>query len=258
MQEDLRQLVLQRLERDYGLKHRSGTSYMRGGVCPACSKKELYTFEPKPWVIKCGREAKCGHELHVKDLYDDLFDDWSKRFPITQASPTASADAYLESSRGFALAPLRGLYTQESYYDIKVKEGTATVRFALDKGGWWERLIDRPHRFGKQKARFAPGKSYAGAWWCAPSAAELMRTATEVWIVEGIFDAIALLQHGVCAVSAMSCNAFPDESCGGWRSYAPAICRRWCGAWTTSLARATTPTSMPAAPMHWASIAVRR
>ncbi|PPU59428.1 bifunctional DNA primase/helicase [Xanthomonas arboricola pv. corylina] len=204
--------MLQRLERDYGLKHRSGTSYMRGGVCPACSKKELYTFEPKPWVIKCGREAKCGHELHVKDLYDDLFDDWSKRFPITQASPTASADAYLESSRGFALAPLRGLYTQESYYDIKVKEGTATVRFALDKGGWWERLIDRPHRFGKQKARFAPGKSYAGAWWCAPSAAELMRTATEVWIVEGIFDAIALLQHGVCAVSAMSCNAFPDES----------------------------------------------
>ncbi|MCC5075681.1 toprim domain-containing protein [Xanthomonas campestris pv. campestris] len=212
MQEDLRQLVLQRLERDYGLKHRSGTSYMRGGVCPACSKKELYTFEPKPWVIKCGREAKCGHELHVKDLYDDLFDDWSKRFPMTQASPTASADAYLESSRGFALAPLRGLYTQESYYDIKVKEGTATVRFALDKGGWWERLIDRPHRFGKQKARFAPGKSYAGAWWCAPAAAELMRTATEVWIVEGIFDAIALLQHGVCAVSAMSCNAFPDES----------------------------------------------
>ncbi|CAD7378291.1 toprim domain-containing protein [Xanthomonas arboricola] len=212
MQEDLRQLVLQRLERDYGLKHRSGTSYMRGGVCPACSKKELYTFEPKPWVIKCGREAKCGHELHVKDLYDDLFDDWSKRFPITQASPTASADAYLESSRGFALGPLRGLYTQETYYDIKSKEGTATVRFALDKGGWWERLIDRPHRFGKQKARFAPGKSYAGAWWCAPAAAELMRTATEVWIVEGIFDAIALLQHGVCAVSAMSCNAFPDES----------------------------------------------
>ncbi|OAX58897.1 toprim domain-containing protein [Xanthomonas translucens] len=212
MQEDLRQRVLQRLERDYGLKHRSGTSYMRGGKCPACSKKELYTFEPKPWVVKCGREAKCGHELHVKDLYDDLFDDWSKRFPVTQTSPTASADAYLESSRGFVLMPLRGLYTQETYYDIKSKEGSATVRFALDKGGWWERLIDRPHRFGKQKARFAPGKSYAGAWWCAPAAAELMRTATDVWIVEGIFDAIALLQHGICAVSAMSCNAYPDES----------------------------------------------
>ncbi|MDV2452671.1 toprim domain-containing protein [Xanthomonas hortorum] len=212
MQEDLRQLVLQRLERDYALKHRSGTSYMRGGKCPACGKKELYAFEPKPWVVKCGREAKCGHELHVKDLYDDLFDDWSKRYPITQTSPTASADAYLQSSRGFALAPLRGLYTQETYYDIKIKEATATVRFALDKGGWWERLIDRPHRFGKQKARFAPGQSYAGMWWCAPAAAALMATAAEVWIVEGIFDAIALLQYGVCAVSAMSCNAYPDES----------------------------------------------
>ncbi|MBB6259348.1 hypothetical protein FHT05_003987 [Xanthomonas arboricola] len=212
MQEDLRQQVLQRLERDYALKHRSGTSYMRGGRCPACGKKELYAFEPKPWVVKCGREAKCGHELHVKDIYDDLFDDWSKRFPVTQASPTASADAYLESSRGFMLAPLHGLYTQETYYDIKTKAGTATVRFSLDKGGWWERLIDRPHRFGKQKARFAPGHSYAGVWWCAPAAAQLMKTTAEVWIVEGIFDAIALLQHGVCAVSAMSCNAYPDES----------------------------------------------
>ncbi|MBV6872216.1 toprim domain-containing protein, partial [Xanthomonas euvesicatoria] len=76
----------------------------------------------------------------------------------------------------------------------------------------WERLIDRPHRFGKQKARFAPGQSYAGVWWAAPAALTAMQTAREVWIVEGIFDAIALLQHGMCAVSAMSSNAFPEES----------------------------------------------
>jgi hypothetical protein len=212
MQEELRQKVLQRLELGYGLKPRSGTHYMRGGRCPSCSQKELYVYAPKPWVVKCGREAKCGHELHVKDLYDDLFDDWSNRYPSTPTSPTAAADAYLESSRGFGLAALRGLYTQESYYDCRTKAGTATVRFALTKGGWWERLIDRPHRFGKQKARFAPGQSYAGVWWCAPKAAELMKNAGEVWIVEGIFDAIALLQHGICAVSAMSCNAYPDES----------------------------------------------
>ncbi|MBB4728244.1 hypothetical protein FHR58_002302 [Xanthomonas arboricola] len=86
------------------------------------------------------------------------------------------------------------------------------MRFALVKGGWWERLIDRPHRFGKQKARFAPGQSYAGVWWAAPASLTAMQTAREVWIVEGIFDAIALLQHGMCAVSAMSSNAFPEES----------------------------------------------
>ncbi|MCC5052033.1 toprim domain-containing protein [Xanthomonas campestris] len=212
MQEDLRQQVLSRLERDYGLKHRSGTEYMRGGKCPSCSKKELYTNHLKPWVVKCGRQSKCGRELHVKDLYDDLFDDWSKRFQPTPAAPNAAADAYLQFSRGFDLAPLKGLYTQDSYYDRKITAGTATVRFALVKGGWWERLIDRPHRFGKQKARFAPGQSYAGVWWAAPAALTAMQTAREVWIVEGIFDAIALLQHGVCAVSAMSSNAFPEES----------------------------------------------
>ncbi|CEL40740.1 conserved hypothetical protein [Xanthomonas citri pv. citri] len=212
MQEDLRQQVLSRLERDYGLKHRSGTEYMRGGKCPSCSKKELYTNHLKPWVVKCGRQSKCGRELHVKDLYDDLFDDWSKRFQPTAAAPNAAADAYLQFSRGFDLAPLKGLYTQDSHYDRKISAGTATVRFPLVKGGWWERLIDRPHRFGKQKARFAPGQSYAGVWWAAPAALTAMQTAREVWIVEGIFDAIALQQHGMCAVSAMSSNAFPEES----------------------------------------------
>lgn len=212
MQEDLRSQVLDRLKRDYGLQHRPGTDYMRGGKCPSCGKKELYTGYLKPWVIRCGRQSKCGRELHVKDLYDDLFDDWSKRFAQTPANPNAAADAYLEFNRGFALKDLRGLYTQENYYDRKLQAGTATVRFALQKGGYWERLIDRPHRFGKQKARFKPGESYAGVWWAAPAVDAMLDTATEVWIVEGIFDSIALMLHGNAAVSAMSSNAFPEES----------------------------------------------
>lgn len=212
MQEDIRQQVLLRVERDYGLKHRQGTDYMRGGKCPHCGKKELYTSHSKPWVLRCGRQAKCGQEVYVKDLYDDLFDDYSKRHPTTEARPNAAADAYLQSARGFDLKPLQGLYSQDSHYDRTLRAGTATVRFALTKGGWWERLIDRPHRFGKQKARFAPGQSYAGVWWAAPAALTAMRDAKEVWIVEGIFDAIAHVQRGNCAVSAMSSNAYPEAS----------------------------------------------
>ncbi|WP_435605878.1 toprim domain-containing protein [Pseudomonas knackmussii] len=34
----------------------------------------------------------------------------------------------------------------------------------------------------------------------------------ELWIVEGIFDAIALLHHGIAAVAALSSNAYPEES----------------------------------------------
>ncbi|TGQ52956.1 hypothetical protein, partial [Mesorhizobium sp. M4B.F.Ca.ET.211.01.1.1] len=116
-------------------------------------------------------------------LYDDLFDDYSKSNPQTPQAPHAAADAYLATGRGFNVKPLRGLYTQESYYDRTKREGTATVRFPLVKGGWWERLIDRPHRFGKMKARFAPGESHAGARWGA-AAQDQLRTAREVWIVE--------------------------------------------------------------------------
>lgn len=212
MREDLRDQVLQRIQADYGLKQRPGTEYMRGGKCPSCGKKELYTSFAKPWVLRCGRQGKCGREIHVKDLYDDLFEDWGKRFQQTQAAPNAAADAYLQSSRGFDLTGLRGLYTQENYFDPKTRQGSATVRFGLDKGGWWERLIDRPNRFGKMKARFQPGASYAGVWWATPAVKEQLATCAEVWIVEGIFDAIAHLQHGNVAVSAMSSNQFPDTS----------------------------------------------
>ena len=202
--------VLACLERDYSLKRRG--SFLRGR-CPNCGEKDnFYTHAEHPWILRCGRLSKCRHEIRVRELYPDLFDDYSKHHPQTVERPNAAADAYLSTARGFDLAPLKGLYTQEHYFDRTLNQGTATVRFALPGGGWWERLIDRPYRFGKQKARFAPGKSYAGRWWVAPASAATLRTVREVWITEGIFDAIACQQHGLCAVSAMSCSAFPEAS----------------------------------------------
>ena len=58
MNEDIRSQVLQRLESDFGLKLRAGTNYMRGGVCPACGKKELYARHDNPWQIRCGRPER--------------------------------------------------------------------------------------------------------------------------------------------------------------------------------------------------------
>ncbi|WP_181456766.1 toprim domain-containing protein [Pseudomonas fluorescens] len=208
MKHDLRADILQRLQADYGLKHKAGR-YMREGECPACKKKELYAFHDAPWMIRCGR-GKCGQTWHVKEIYEDLFDDWSKRAPATDQHPHATARAYLEFARGFRLDLIQGWFTQETYFSGELNAGSATVRFALDKGGYWERLIDRPHRFGKMKARFKPGDSPRGVWWCPPSV-ELL-DVKELWIVEGIFDAIALVHNGIAAVSAMSSGAFPEES----------------------------------------------
>ena len=99
MEHELRAEVLRRLESDYELKHRSGTHFMRGGRCPACGKKELYTHHKNPWLIICGREGKCAQSWHVKELYEDLFDDWTKRAPSTDQYPNATARAYLEFAR---------------------------------------------------------------------------------------------------------------------------------------------------------------
>jgi hypothetical protein len=210
MDREIRSEVLRRLESDYGLQHATGTPWMRKGTCPACNKRELYSRQDEPWFIRCGRESKCGEQWHVKELFEDLFDDWSKRAPATDAAPTASADSYLQFARGFDLSLIKGWYSQDNYWSREISEGSATVRFALEKGGYWERLIDRPHRFGKMKARFAPGQSPRGHWWCPPCV-DLLE-AKELWIVEGIFDAIALLHHGIAAVSAMSSAYFPEES----------------------------------------------
>lgn len=210
MRDDLRHDVLQRIESEFGLKHRAPTNYMRGGTCPKCNKKKLYTRFDSPWQLICGRQEKCGHTVHVKEIYDDLFEDWSKRVPATENAPTATARAYLEFARGFDTSLIGGWFTQDTYYSAQHDAGSATVRFTLEKGGYWERLIDRPARFGKMKARFKPGESYKGVWWCPPCVDVL--EAKEIWIVEGIFDALALVHHNIAAVSAMSSNAFPADS----------------------------------------------
>lgn len=209
MNVDLQTDITRRLVADYELRETAG--WLRQGRCPQCGKRELYTNAESPWVVRCGRLNKCSWEGHVKDLYPDLFDSWSDRYQATPANPAASADAYLRSMRGFDVDKLKGWYTQESYHDPKVDAGTATVRFPLPGGGWWERLIDKPKRFGGKKARFAYGKPYAGEWWCPPTL-DLAGAFDALWITEGIFDTIALYSHDVASVSAMSCNNYPDKA----------------------------------------------
>lgn len=180
--------------------------WLRQGRCPSCNKRELYTHAESPWVIRCGRLNNCGYEIHLKELYPDLFNSWSERYPTTQQSPTAAADAYLSHSRGFDLTKLTGTYTQENYFDRKLGIGSATVRFEF-ANTWWERIIDQPERFGKKKANFKYGGSYAGQWFALPSV-DLVN-AKKIWLTEGVFDAIALAHHGHAAVGLMSCNNYP-------------------------------------------------
>ncbi|OZI26831.1 bifunctional DNA primase/helicase [Bordetella genomosp. 9] len=205
MKPDIHREVLARLE-PYGFKERAG--WLRQGLCPACHKKELYTNAEHPWVLRCGRLNNCGWEGHVKELFPDIFDHWSKRYAEQQkTNPNAAADAYLVHARGFDLSKIASTYSQEHYFDRDRNIGSATVRFPV-ANTWWERLIDEPSRFGKQKARFKFGGSYMGEWWTPPRVD--LNTVDELWLVEGIFDAIALLHVGIPAVALLSCNNYPS------------------------------------------------
>jgi hypothetical protein len=193
--------------RDFSFKEAG--EWLRQGVCPQCGKKELYTNREHPWVLRCGRLNKCGAEFHVKELYPELFNAWSKLYPSTEKNPNAAADAYLATGRGFDLAKLRAWgirYSQESWWDERKNEGSAVVRFPIAGDVAWERIIDDPARFGGRKASFRG--QYGGLWWFQESGIR-DQASDEIWIVEGIFDALALMHHGIRAASIMSCGNYP-------------------------------------------------
>jgi len=201
---DLSYRIRQRLDAEFHFKDRG--EYLREGLCPACGKKELWAYAENPRVVYCGRLNKCGYSAHVRDLFDDMFKSWSEHYPQTETNPNAAADAYLSDGRGFDLAPLKGHYSQETFR--KGDLTSATVRFQLTNTIHWERLIDRPERFGGDKARFSYGAKSNGLWWVYPKL-DLTSLRT-LWITEGIFNAIALNQNGIPAVSAMSSGNYPD------------------------------------------------
>lgn len=217
MYPELHREVLPRLLNEFEFKE-GKQGFLQQGRCPSCGKKELYTNYESPWVLRCGRLNKCGEELHIKELFPELFSSWSDRFPLktnpqsgTVDNPNVAADAYLQHGRGFNLTMINGWYSQGSYYCGKRDMGTATVKFALQNGASWERFIDNPQRFGKQKANFVG--SYQGYWWQPPTIDSLdLTNVKELWLTEGIFDAIALLQNAVAAFALMSCNNFPDKA----------------------------------------------
>lgn len=215
MNDQLRQEIVSRLKRDFSLVEVGNTNFLRKGTCPACGEKELYANSQKPWVLICPRNNHCGERQYVKDLYPDQFEDWSTRYEEEQKTcPTAAADAYLSIERGFDIEKIKGWYTQETFTDRKADHGrgasSATVRFQVATT-YWERLIDKIWRF-KKKAHFQYGGSYLGHWWCPPPLVGELHKQKRLYIVEGIFNAVALWLSGHAAVAAMSCNNYPEHA----------------------------------------------
>nr|VFK20190.1 MAG: Toprim-like [Candidatus Kentron sp. LFY] len=194
------------LNTEYGFQKKG--DFLRG-KCPACDKKEAWTRADRPFVVFCNRGNKCGERFTARELFPNIFDNFSKRYPTTKDDPDATARAYLLHNRGFDLASIRGRWRQGTIrIDDRYRE---TVRFLLWEGHYWERIIDNDaiRRLG-YKAHFSAGSSYAGRHWQVDE--QLTLAAGErCFIVEGIFHAIALTQAGKKAVASFSSNNFPRK-----------------------------------------------
>lgn len=185
------------------------------GKCPSCGKNELFISKEKPWVVKCNRLNKCGYEEATRDLYPEIFTNFSKRYPATEKEPNRTADAFLGIDRGFDLSRIRGWYEQQSYQLPGTTEFCNTVRFYIDaeRTRYWERLIDKTKKDG-QKANFGgrrkeDGSMYKGDVWSPLG--QVISDGEKVFWVEGIFHSIALHHHGYKSFAAFSCNHFPKN-----------------------------------------------
>lgn len=198
------QNLLRMLQRDYDFKDHT-KSYMSRGVCPSCKKRELFISCEKPYRLCCNRRNHCGFSVSTFELYkSELFTNWSKNYQASEENPNASADAYMCYARGFEFSKVNGLYRQEYY--AKDDKATATVRFTLSDGkAQWERFIDNVERFVGQKGRAL--SSYKGLWWQMP---DEDFTQDEIFITEGIFDALSLIHAGKCAIACISSGHYPS------------------------------------------------
>ncbi|WJD63131.1 toprim domain-containing protein [Pseudomonas kurunegalensis] len=187
----------------------ASTKYFNKGICPGCGERTLYISKEKPFQLKCNRLNECQFEEKTRDRYRDLFENLSERFPSTPQNPNATADAYLQRSRGFDTARITGWYKQARR---QMNDGSyaATVRFELCDG-YWERIIDASAVAANKgdKAGISKGLKYAGKGW--EPKGQSYEKDDQVFIVEGIFHAIALWLAGYKAIAAISCNNFPWE-----------------------------------------------
>lgn len=215
MNEELAGRIVPRILSEFGFKKSDDGRWLNQGKCPACGKKSLFTSAQSPWVLRCGRENKCGMEYSVRDLYPEEFGQYNKRFPSTPQNPNATADAYMREARGLNTMRMKSYYTQEKWWSGQAQSGTATVRFYLPNStSYMERFVDPVEIVNADGSREVRKQNFsgphAGLWWQPPEM--IIQDGDEVWITEGIIDAISLWQNGIKAVAILSCSNYPKTA----------------------------------------------
>lgn len=219
--------IAARLESDTRFDFKRRGKYLQQGICPQCTKKELFIAIDKPWMLKCNRSNNCNYEENTREIYPDLFNNYAERFPPTEENPKATADAYMSQNRQFPLHRIGSWYSQETYRLPRTNRHLPTVRFYIDAKNtrYWERLIGQAKSDGQRINFGGPRKvlsenhaDYAdynntlvkGEWWTPPD--QKIQKGDSVYLVEGIFHAIALTLKGYKAAATLMAGNFPALS----------------------------------------------
>jgi hypothetical protein len=169
--------------------------------CPACGKMEAWAHSAEPWSINCNRMKNCGERTKTQELFPEILIKIEQDFKPTSEDPNRPAAAYLQM-RGLSES-LKDL-PFEYWRDVR-RTGKGAVMFPIDKEKtiWNGRLFDPPAGEGKTHNV----GSTAGVVWRHPGIK--YATDEETFVVEGILDALSLIEMGFQAVSVLAAGQDP-------------------------------------------------
>ena len=215
----MRDALIERLIADWGFERKDapGGQKLVRGRCPVCGQAEAHTPPDNPFIIICPRANKCGAKTHARSLYPDLFNQFATFHPNSKADPRATQNAYL-LSRGIDPELTAEWWVPAATTDPKEAKAHKdnpklpppkkypSVCFTLTNGVAYHRLIDYS---GKNKNKIVA--AYQGHYWRRPGDHwdKGRERIGELWIVEGVLDAVSLIQAGLAAVANLSSKHVP-------------------------------------------------
>lgn len=178
---------------------------LNGLRCPECGKPEAWAYRDFPATIMCNRKNQCGAWVKAFELFPELLLDIERDFAPTRDDPNRPAREYLHS-RGLTTKSLQGLRFE--YRKNIRKSGAGGVLFYIGKNPageevWNGRIFNPPQGVGKSHNQGGT----AGIYWRHPGV--VYDPAKDTYVVEGVIDALSLIEMGFQAIAVLSSGQDP-------------------------------------------------
>ncbi|HHL34261.1 MAG TPA: hypothetical protein ENJ30_07860, partial [Desulfobulbaceae bacterium] len=206
---NLNEKILSRLKQSelWTNKTRESGSTIQGLTCPACGSIGAgWCYTSGPMSINCNRLNQCGARTKTLELFN-IRQNIEKDFAPIKGDPKRPARMFLES-RGLKTS-LKGL---KYYYQQNVrKTGSGAVMFPVAKNKKTGktvangRLLNPPQGEGKTHN----SGSTSGHYWQHPGLEYDPYKTT--YIVEGIIDALSLIELGHQAIAVLASGQDPAK-----------------------------------------------